>query len=237
MRLSTMSLVAAPHRRLALSLLAAGLTLPSVAQAKPDRLKSVLSEMDAASAKFHSAQADVKKEHFEKIVNDTSGDSGSVYFLRVGIGTQAGVKLENGQVFEYKNGAGRLYNAQTNHLDRFSTSGSNQARAEAFLTLGFGGTGSDLAKAWTITDQGTEQMNDGSKNIDVEKLDLVSKEASVRNNYSHITIWVDPARDISLKQIFFTPSGDTDSATYKNFRLNQSIDLKKFAIQCKGKCS
>jgi outer membrane lipoprotein-sorting protein len=81
-------------------------------------------------------------------------------------------------------------------------------------------------------------MNDGSKSVAVEKLDLVSKEASVRNNFTHITIWVDLARDISLKQVGFTPSGDTDTTIYSNIQLNQPIDLKAFAIKCKGKkCS
>jgi hypothetical protein len=40
-----------------------------------------------------------------------------------------------------------------------------------------------------------------------------------------------------LKQEFFTPSGDTQTAIYTNIRLNQPIDLKAFAIKCKGKCS
>jgi outer membrane lipoprotein-sorting protein len=71
----------------------------------------------------------------------------------------------------------------------------------------------------------------------VEKLDLVSKDPSVRNNFTHITIWVDPVRDVSLKQVGFTPSGDTDTTLYTNIKLNQPIDLKAFEIKCKGKCS
>ena len=209
------------------------------AEAKPDRLQTVLSQMDAASAKFHSAEANVKKEQFTKIVNDTTGQTGKIYFLRTASATQMGAKLDppDARTFEYKNGILRLYSPGTNHVDQYSASGTNQARYEAFLTLGFGGSGSDLAKAWTIADQGTEQMNDGGKPVQVEKLDLVSKEASVRSNYTHITIWVDPLRDISLKQVFFEPSGDTNSAIYTNIRLNQPVDLKAFAIKCQGKCS
>jgi hypothetical protein len=208
------------------------------AQAKPDRLQTVLSQMDAASAKFHSAEADVKKEQFTKIVNDTTGQTGKIYFLRTASSTQMGAKLDppDARTFEYKNGILRLYSPGTNHVDQYSAGGANQARYEAFLTLGFGGSGSDLAKAWTIADQGTEQMNDGGKPVQVEKLDLVSKEASVRSNYTHITIWVDPLRDTSLKQVFFESSGDTNSAIYTNIRLNQPVDLKAFAIKCQGKC-
>lgn len=209
------------------------------AQATPDRLKTVLAQMDASSAKFRSAEASIQKQQFEKIVNDTTTESGTIYFQRSGGSTQVGARFDppNAQTVEYKNGVVRLYSAGTNHIDQYSTSGANQARFETFMTLGFGGSGSDLAKQWTIADQGSEKMSDGSRMVDVEKLDLVSREASVRGNFTHITIWVDLARDLSLKQEFYTPSGDTQTAIYTNIRLNQPIDLKAFAIKCKGKCS
>ena len=219
------------------SVLAAAFSL--AAQPKPDRLQEVLSQMDAASARFHSAEAEIRKEHFEKLVNDTSGDTGSVYFLRSGSSTQFGAKFNppDAKTVEYKDGKGRLYTAGTNHIDEFSASGDNQAKFETFVTLGFGGSGADLRKQWTITDQGTEQMKDGSNSVSVEKLDLVSKDPSVRANYSHVTIWVDPVRDVTLKQEFFAPDGNTDTAIYTNIRLNPVIDLKAFAIKCQGKCS
>lgn len=214
--------------------------LSASAEANSDRLKTVLAQMDAGSAKFQSAVASIQKQQYEKIVKDTTTESGTIYFLRAGKSMQVGAKFDNGQTMEYRNGLIRLYSAGTNHLDQYSAAGPNQAKNEAFLALGFGGSGSDLAKAWTITDLGTEQMNDGSKQVTVEKLDLVSKEASVRGNFTHITIWVDLARDISLKQVGFTPAGDTNTTIYTNIHLNQPLDkktLQSFAIQCKGKCS
>lgn len=238
------------HRRTAAGFaVAAALTLgitvavthaPSVLAAGQGngKLQQVLSQMDTASKTFKSAQADIKRVHLEKIVNDTSTESGTVYFMRNGSATQFGGRFgPELKIVEYKNGVVRLYTAANNHLDTVSASGPNQGRVETFLTLGFGGSGSDLAKAWTITDQGTEQISDGSKTVQVEKLDLVSKDPSVRQNYSHITIWVDPTRDVSLKQEFFEPGGNTDTATYSNIRLNQSIDMKPYTINCKGKCS
>ena len=203
------------------------------------RLQQVLSQMDAASKTFKSAEAEVKRVHLEKLVNDTSTESGKVYFLRNGNSTQFGGRFDQPdlKIIEYKNGSGRLYTAANNHIDAFSASGANRGRVETFLTLGFGGTGSDLAKAWTISDQGTEQLSDGAKMVQVEKLDLVSKDPSVLQNYTHITIWVDPVRDISLKQEFFEPGGNTDTATYSNIRLNQPVEMKPYTINCKGKCS
>ncbi len=217
---------------------AAGVCITS-AQATPDRLQTVLAQMDAGSKTFRSAEASIQKQQFEKIVNETTTESGTIYFERSGGAIQVGAKFDppNAQTLEYKNGLVRLYSAGTNHIDQYSTSSANQTKFETFLTLGFGASGSDLAKQWMIADQGTEQMSDGSRTVEVEKLDLVSKDPSVRNNFTHIAIWVDLARDLSLKQVFFTPAGDTQTAIYTNIRLNQPIDLKAFAIKCKGKCS
>jgi outer membrane lipoprotein-sorting protein len=123
----------------------------------------------------------------------------------------------------YKDGKLAVFDPATKDL-KILTAGQNKAQYESFLTLGFGGSGTDLAKAWTITDLGAEQLSDGSATIPVTKLDLVSKDPGVRNMFSHITIWVDLNRAISLKQQFFTPAGDYRTAIYSNIRYNQNIN-------------
>ena len=203
------------------------------------RLDTVLDQMNAASANFHSAEANLRKEVFTKVVNDTEEQTGLIYFMRKGGATQMGMKMTSQpqQVMEYKDGKVRVYNPGTNHVDEVSASGSNKARFETFLTLGFGGSGKDLQKEWTIDDQGPEPMSDGEKTVSTEKLDLVSKDAETRKTVSHVTIWVDPVRDVSLKQVLYFPSGDTQTAFYTNVQLKPAVDLNQFAIKCKGKCS
>jgi len=221
------------------------------AQARPDRLQTVLAQMDAGSAKLQSAQADVHQELFSKVVKDTERQTGQVYFMRKGTSMQMGLRMfppdakpgdQPAQIVEFKDNKARVFNPGTNQVDEFTASGKNQALAQSLLTLGFGGSGSDLDKAWIITDQGAEQMSDGSKTVGVEKLDLKPKDASIASNYSHIAIWVDPARDISLKQVSFeasggTATGDTRTVFYTNIRLNQKVDAGPFTINCKGKCT
>jgi hypothetical protein len=46
--------------------------------------------------------------------------------------------------------------------------------------------------------------------------------------FSHIVIWVDLNRAISLKQQFFTPAGDYRTATYTNIRYNQPINTAPY---------
>src|ERR1017187_4960317 len=225
-----------------------GVERVSAAQAKPSRLTTVLDEMDAASTKFQSAQADLRQEIFTKVMQDTETKTGQIYFERKNGATQMGMKLlppdakpgtPPAQLVEFKDGKLRVFDTGTNQVDQFVVSSKNQSVAESLMTLGFGGSGTALAKAFTITDEGNEQRSDGSKSpVAVEKLDLVSKDQGIRNTYSHITIWVDPVRDVSLKQTLFDAStGDTKTMIYTNIRLNQKVDEAPFAIVCKGKCT
>jgi outer membrane lipoprotein-sorting protein len=203
------------------------------AQPKPGHIDEVLREMDAASAKFKSAEADFRWELYERVVKQvTTVQTGSIYFVKDTNNTEMGAKILSPapKFLEFRDGTLRIFDPGPDHLTTVSSK-QNQAQIEAFLTLGFGGSGKDLAKAWTISDLGTEAVGD----VETAKLDLVPKDPSVRNNCTHITIWVDASRGISLKQEFFMPSEDTRTSYYSNVRLNQKIDEKKYAIKTDSK--
>ena len=207
----------------------------AVAQARPaGNLSAVLRQLDAASAKFQSAEADFRWDLYERVVQQTTTQNGSIYFLRdkATNTVQMGAKIDPPQakVLEYRNGALRVFDPGANHLTVLSA-GANQAQYESFLTLGFGGSGRDLEKAWQIQDDGAETLNDGSAAVKVEKLELVAKDPNVRNTVSKVVLWVDPERGVSLKQQFVTPSDDTRTAVYSHIRYNAKVDTARFAIK------
>ena len=203
------------------------------AQPKPGHIDEVLREMDAASARFKSAEADFRWELYERVVKQvTTVQTGTIYFVKEGANTQMGARIDSPapKFLDFREGTLRIFDPGPDHLTTVSSK-QNQAQIEAFLTLGFGGSGKDLAKTWTISDLGTESI-DG---VETAKLDLVPKDPSVRNNCTHIIIWVDVSRGISLKQKFFMPSEDTRTSYYSNIRLNEKIDDKKYAIKTDSK--
>ena len=209
------------------------------AAARAQTLDSVLSQMDASSPKFQSALADFHKDLYERVVKETSTQAGTIYYQRVGGSVQMGAKFTSPDKFvEVKNGVVRMFDPAPNHLTVISLK-SNQALADSFLTLGFGGSGKDLAAKWQITFQGMESLSDGKKMVPTAKLDLVAKDANTRNTFTHILIWIDPVQDISLKQQFFQPSGDNNTMTYTNVRYNalKKSDMDGFAIKTNGKTS
>ena len=199
------------------------------AQQSGSQLKMTLEKLDEASAHFTSAQASFHKVFYTAILKqETDEQDGSIYFIREKAGaTQVGLATtgKDARTVEVKNGTIRVYNPGTNCYDSVSKPG-----IETYLTLGFGGSGKDLSKAWEINDLGSDTM-DGVK---VEKLELMPKDSSVKANVSKITLWIDLARGVSLKQILLSPSNDIQTATYHDIRVNPAkIDTKAYAI--KGK--
>ncbi|HLH35213.1 MAG TPA: outer membrane lipoprotein-sorting protein [Alloacidobacterium sp.] len=203
--------------------------IPALAQ--NGDLQKVLSQMDSASQKFQSAQADFSWDQLTAVVQSHEITAGTIAFRRSGTSTQmiAHVKTDNGQPAPkeilYKNGELTYYQPTIKQQTIFSA-GANRQQYEGFLTLGFGGSGKDLAANWNINFQGMEVI-DGVQTV---KLDLTPKNTTGNQMFTHITIWVDPARAISLKQIFFQESGDTRTATYSNIQMNQ-VPANAFAIK------
>jgi outer membrane lipoprotein-sorting protein len=215
------------------------LTAMAVAQSAPTNsgaLDSVLAQMDAAAQKFHSAQANFQRDQYQRVVDNTDTQKGTIYFLRSDGATQMSLRMTqfNGQPDEkkvvFKNGVLQFYQPKIDQMTVIHA-GNNQQQFESFLTLGFGGSGSDLKKNWDVTYLGTETI-DGVKTV---KLDLVGKQTSVRNMFQHVTIWVDPTRAISLKQEFFEPSGDTNTALYSDIQYNQKVSSSVFNIKTTSK--
>src|SRR3984885_78916 len=161
------------------------------AQPKPGHLDEVLRQMDAASLKFQSAEANFQWDLYERVVKQTTTQTGTIYFKKQGSGTVMGAKVTSPstKIIEFHNGILRLYDPGTNHLTTVDAT-KNKAQLESFLTVGFGGSGKDLVKAWTISDLGDEVI-DG---VQTAKLDLVPKDPSVQKNCTHMTPWVDPGR-------------------------------------------
>jgi len=204
------------------------------AQANSASLTGVLAQLDKASSSFKDARADLKADYYERVVKDTTTQAGPIYFERHGASIEMGAVLSEpgakAKVIDYSNGTLRMFDPGVDQITQVQA-GPNQGQFESFLTLGFGGSGHDLANAWNIDYKGPETLSDGGHPVKTEKLDLVSKDPGVKSKVSHVTIWVDPTRSVSLKQVFYLPSGDTRTNTFSNIKLNGNIDKGTFKMK------
>ena len=191
----------------------------------------VVAQMDAASAKFRSTQADFKWDVLTSAVNEHDIQTGTIYFERAAGATHmaAYIKQPAPKTVFFDGSTLTLLQPEIKQATLFSA-GSNRGQFESFLTLGFGGSGKDLQNTWTVDCQGMELI-DG---VQTAKLDLKPKEQSVANNFTHVTVWIDPTRSLNLKQIFYEPSGDNRTATYTGIKYNTKIPPDTFKPKDSG---
>lgn len=209
------------------------LLLPLKALAADD-LDSVLRRLDVAAAKFKSTAADFE---FDSIQTDPVPDKdvqkGTVYYDRKGSAFEMGMHINEvnsrpvPKVIVVSGGVFRMYEKLGDQV----TTSNKAGKYEGYLVLAFGASGKDLQQKWNIRDLGSETL-DGVK---TEKLELVAKDPEVLKLFPKVTVWIDPDRAVSLKQVFDEGQGQSRTCVYTNIKVNQSLPGDAFSFKTDSK--
>lgn len=183
-------------------------------------LKTVLAKLDTAATSFHWSSADFE---YDIAATDpvpyTDVQKGSVYYERKGSSFDAGVHINevNGKpvpkTIVFAGGILKIYDKLPDQMTVVKKAGQYQS----YLILGFGASGKDLAQKFDMKYLGSETIS----GVKTEKLELVAKDPEVLKIFPKITIWIDPARGVSLKQFFDEGQGQTRTCLYSSIKLNQ----------------
>ena len=209
------------------------LSLSSAAQDKaPVTLERVLETMDATAAHFQTAQADFVWDQYQRVVDETDTQKGTVYYRRSGreIEMMADIKEPDRKYVLYKEGKLQVYQPKIEQVIEYST-GTNHSEIESYLVLGFGGSGQDLKKSFDVTFQGEETID----NIATAKLQLIPKSEKVRNYFSEAYLWIDLSRGVSVQQKFMQGQGDYRLAKYSAVNLRVKIGNDVFRLKTTSK--
>ncbi len=200
----------------------------SVAVAHGQNLEAVLSSMDQAAAGFHAAQCDFVWDQYQKVVDDHDIQKGTMYFRRQGTDTEmaANITTPDKKYVVFADGVVSYYQPAINQVTEYSA-GKNKADFESFLVLGFGGGGHALSKSFDVSYGGMEQ----AQGVNAAKLVLTPKSPKVRSMFQTITLWIDPARGVSVQQRFDEPSGDYRITKYNNIEINRKVPADVFKLK------
>ena len=196
------------------------------------QMDRVLDAMDKASANFKTTEAQFVWDQYSKVVEEHDLQKGVVYYRKNGkdVEMAADIQQPAKKYVLFANGKVQVYQPEIEQITEYCA-GKNKEDFESFLVLGFGGSGHDLAKQFDVTYGGMEAI-EGKQ---AAKLVLAPKAQKVRNMFSQIILWIDPARGISVQQEFVEPSGDYRLAKYANVKLNQSLAGEVFKMKTTGK--
>jgi outer membrane lipoprotein-sorting protein len=217
---------------LGLALVSAVATPQSPESKSSASLESVLKKMDATASNFRTTQADFVWEQYQKVVDDKDTQKGTVYYRRAGkdIQMMAEVKEPERKYVLFKDGKLQVYQPKIEQVMNYVT-GKNREEIESYLVLGFGGSGQDLLKAFEVSYQGPESID----NVSTAKLQLIPKSEKLHNTFKEIFLWIDLERGISVQQQFLEPQGDYRLAKYSSIRPNEKIPGDVFQLKTTGK--
>jgi outer membrane lipoprotein-sorting protein len=196
-------------------------------------LERIIAQMDRTASNFHTAEAKFVWTQYISVVDEKDVQKGTVYFRRTSqqVEMAADITEPTPKQVVFTGNKVQLYYPNTKQLTQYDT-GKYQGLVESFLVLGFGGSGQDMLKSFTVSYLGKETM-DG---IAVAKLDLVPKSEKARNTFEHIWLWIDLTRGVSLQQKMFAPKPDNDYrlASYSDIQLKEKIPDSAFKIKTKS---
>jgi outer membrane lipoprotein-sorting protein len=195
-------------------------------------LQTVLAKMNQSADRFTSAQGDFEFQTYQELTKDTDTQKGKIYFQRKNKGVDAAFDIEGPAPKQvvYKDGKLRIFYKKINQVTERIV-GKDKSDVEAFLSLGFGARGDELKRDYDVKMDGWEIV-DGVKTA---KLDLTPKREKVLQTYNKIILWIDPERDVLLKQQFFERSRDYRLAHYTNMKINEKIRDEVFQLKTNGK--
>src|SRR6516164_7695426 len=199
---------------------------------RAQNLEAVLNAMDKAAANFHTAQTDFVWDQYQKVVDEHDIQKGTMFFRRQSDDVQMAANITDPEkkYVLFSGGTVSVYLPKAAQVTEYNA-GKNKADFETFLVLGFGGRGHDLAKSFDVKYAGMEQ----DEGVNAAKLELKPKSPKVANMFPTMTLWIDPARGVSVQQLFNEPSGDYRLAKYNNIKVNEKVPNDTFKLKTSGK--
>jgi outer membrane lipoprotein-sorting protein len=206
------------------------LAAPATLAAAGDRVQQVLTRMDKAASDFKAMTAQVTHVDHTDVLNDDTTESGAVTMKKVQPGEVQGrvdFTVPDRKTITFEKRRIQEYLPKINTLQVFDLDKHGE-QLDRFLMIGFGTSGTELAKDYDVTVLGTENI----KGQSAIHLQLNPKGAEARHYVQKIELWVPEQGDpYPLREKIFQPSGDYRLVTYNDLKINPP--LQPDALQLK----
>jgi len=191
---------------------------------RAEEISTILRRMNEAAQGFHGMAADVEMVTFTAIIDSKITEDGSLKILKTKSGDFRAV-VDFSHVKDSAREIGlagktvRTYFPNAKCFQDYDL-GKNGDLINQFLLLGFGASGDELSKSYTISSEGTEKIAD----LTATKLLLIPKDAKVKEKLAKVELWIPEGQSNPVQQQFFEePSGNYRKMTYSRNQLNPPI--------------
>jgi outer membrane lipoprotein-sorting protein len=193
-----------------------------------DETKEVLARLDGEAAAFKQMTARLTRATHTAVLNDTTRETGQMWLRRNGkrVLVRTEMAEPDPRSYSFDGNTGQLYYPKINTVQIWDL-GSNRSLVDQLLLLGFGSSGKELAKNYTIAVAGDETVAGRS----TTRLELTPKSAKVKEQFEKLELWIPRDAGYPIQQKFHQPGGDYYLVTYSDVRINPELPESAFRLK------
>lgn len=189
---------------------------------KAEDLSTILDRMNADAPSMHGMAADLQMVTYTAVIDDKTIDTGTIKIKKAKDKSIRAVVDFSGQKdpsqsreIGFFGKIVRIYYPNGHYYQDYDL-GKNGDVLSQYLLLGFGTSGDDLARSYTITPEDTEQIS----GVDTTKLLLVPKDPKALEHLAKAEIWIPKGGANPIQQQFYEANGNYRKVMYTDIHIN-----------------
>jgi len=201
------------------------IALPAAPVTPPDAWPSIQARMDKAAREFKSMTARVTSLVHTDVLNEDNTETGTVVMKKVGPGEVRGLiefQKPDPRTVSFENRRLRIYYPKINTIQEFDL-GKHGEQLDQFFMIGFGTSGTALAKDYDVSERGKETLK-GFEGVQIIRLRLIPKGGEALQYVKQLELWIPESGDpYPIQEKISAPSGDYRRITYTELKTNQPL--------------
>ena len=202
-----------------------------------DTLPEILARMNADAPKFQGVTAQMTRtEYTAPPVDDTTTETGLLTMIKLkgNIVALLDIAAPDAKQYLFKDNHLQEFLPKISEIHEYDL-GKDSGMVSQFVTLGFGGSGKDLEKNYTITmpQAAGEVLKIAGKDVKVTKLQLVPRAAKALEIITKIDFFVQDGTSYAVELKVYEPSKSTNTAIYSDVVVNPP-ELNEHSVELKG---
>jgi outer membrane lipoprotein-sorting protein len=192
-----------------------------------ETLQAVLARMDKEAADFSQLTAKLKRVTYTAILNDTETESGAIWLKRSGakIEMRGEIFGDDARSFGVRGSEGQMYYPKMKTVQIYDL-GKARSLVDQFLLLGFGSSGKDIRKNFTVTVAGEEVIG-GQKTT---RLILLPTSKQMQEQITRVEVWIPLNAGHPVQQKFLKPADNYDLVVYSDIKVNPGLPDSAFRL-------
>ena len=184
--------------------------------------------MDREAAGFRDITGKLKKTEYTAVLDDTSVEGGQMWLRRTGHAVMMRVEIDVPQPKSVgvEGNSAEVYYPKMNTVQIYDL-GKAGALVDQFLSLGFGSSGKDLQKNYSIAMGGEDNVN-GQKTT---RLELTPKDPKVKEQIKKVELWIPLDAGHPVQQKVTEPGGNYYLFTYSDLKLKSGQPESAFRLK------